>query len=779
MDTTLEDVRVKLSFLLAPGAPPVTFIVGAGISIPSGIPAWPVLANDIAGALAEGHPRSSEFSTACKGMRPEAMFQAFYRVLGKSTTDAIRVMDPHRIRQQGAHCEPNRLHRFLAEVMKIGHIVVTTNFDDLIEEATGRSCKVVSSQSEIAGVIPAIGSRRYSGLVKLHGTFRKLDGSQSTDSIAAMLQEVQRAIPSHTKEVLDLLVGNRPVVVFGHSGLDDFDLYQRLLAVSTKTSPYILWIMHIDAEAEGDWRAYRGSDIAAELKSLQKLPRNSEYYKAANPLTVVQARDGILVKAHTREFLKQVFPQTIDWRAPDPVGEADKAVQELVRDWAASLSARDRQAVIASTFESSGPQFLVLAREQTELLFSSASTGMDKAARDLAVGRIIYKIGDAQRFDEAQSLLRSSADAFSQSGQVSQAAEAHLQLAMLLSRRAITEEATREMMTNATKAMGLYVALSYDDPGYLFELGIAFRAYALSIHRSLPDLEAVTNHQERGRCEVLLQLARKYADASLVAVDLAGNYLGERGQAQSLNIMGLIDQKIGSRASLAEAKDEFERVIDLSRRSGKGFEREEFQGHRNLGLALRGLARTGLPDQRTDLFEKAVDEFKLAEEKAVASDDSFNVKFNIMLLEVEAQSGKTDWGSILDRLVQLEPSIPKDRQKKPSWHWAAWVNATAARVSLQAQNPNEAVRRVALVTETYEMVSADQITNQTYGVQNGRTNIATCLEVLNSAGRDPLLLARVRHQANRLSALAQRIPEIQVTDPYPDPRSMILSISRH
>lgn len=78
-------------------------------------------------------------------------------------------------------------------------------------------------------------------------------------------------------------------------------------------------------------------------------------------------------------------------------------------------------------------------------------------------------------------------------------------------------------------------------------------------------------------------------------------------------------------------------------RSGKRFEREEFQGHRNLGLVFRSLARTGPPDERSDLLEKAVDKFRQAEEKA-GTTDLFNVQFNIILLEVEAQPKGANWG---------------------------------------------------------------------------------------------------------------------------------------
>lgn len=774
MDNALKDAMERLSPLVKPGTPPATFIVGAGISIPSGLPPWSQFAQDIADALSQSHSKAAEFIQASTGMRPEVMFQAFYRVLRIRTIDAIRAMDPHRIRQRGGRCEPNSLHIFLAELIKMGHVVVTTNFDDLIEEAAGRSCPVISTQSEIAETIPSIRDRRFSGLVKLHGTFRKLDGSQSTDSIGAMLQEVQRAIPRQTKEVLDLLVDERPVVVFGHSGLDDFDLYQRLSAVGVLASPYILWIMHTD-EAEGIWRAYQGSNITNEIDSLKEMPRNSDYYKQANPLMIVQARGGMLVKANTRDFLEKVFPDIINWQIPESAGEAEPVVRKLVRNWAASLSVKDKQAAITSLFEISGPQFLSLAREQIELLYSSASAENDKANRDLSVGRIIYKIGDSKGFDEAQSLLRSSAEFFFQKGPASKAAEAHLQLALLLNRRAITEEATREMMSNAGKAVELLVGLSQTDYGYLFDLGTALRAYALSIFRSLPDLDAVTSREEKKKCEALLQLARKYADASLLAVDLMGNYLGERGQAQCLNVIGLIDLKLGSGESLAAAKEEFGKVIDLSRRSGKGFEREEFQGHRNLGLAFRGLARTGAPDQRNNLLEKAIGEFRQAEEKASAS-DLFNVKFNIILLEVEAESRKTNWGSILDCLVDLEAMVPRDRQGMPNWHWSAWVNATAAKTAFLAQQPDEAGRRVVLVIETYERVSSDQIQNQTYGVQNGRTNLSTCIEVLNSVPYDSLLQERVRQLTSRLSSLEQRIPNIRVDDLYPDPKALIYGL---
>lgn len=775
MDIALEAVIERLSTLIKIDKP-TTFVVGAGVSIPSGLPQWPPFAKAIAETLSQGHTRSAELIQASTGMRPEVLFQALFRAIGEKSLDAIRAMDPHRIRQRGVRCEPNALHIFLAKMIEMGHIVVTTNFDDLIEKAVGPTCLIASTQSQMGEIIPSVRDKRFSGIVKLHGTFRNHDGTESANSIGAILQEVQRAIPKQTKEILDLLVDEYPVVVFGHSGLDDFDLYQRLTSAALHTSMPTMWIMHVD-EDEGNWRIYQGSQISDELESLKGMQRTSEYYKRANPFTIVQLREGLLIEARTTDFLRQVFPDIIDWSVADSTGEAGQAVRELVNDWAKDLLEIERQAAIASVFESSGPQFLGLAKEQIELQYSSPGTAMDKATRDLSVGRIIYKIGDSKAFDEAQSLLRSSAKFFSKQRSSLQAAEASLQLALLLNRRAITEESTHEMMGNARNALRLLAELFQTNLGYLFELGTALRVYALAIHRSLPDLDAITGRGQKEKCQTLLQKARKYANASLLAVEMGGNYLGERGQGQCLNVMGLVDLKLGSRDSLAAAKDEFEKVIDLSRRSGKGFEREEFQGHRNLGLVFRGLARIGAPDNRTDLLSKAIAEFKEAEKKA-NTPDIFNIRFNIILLEVEAAFLETNWDSVFNRLVELESMIPKDRKGEPHWHWAAWVNATAAKLASLTKKPDEALRRVVLVTKTYERIASGEIQRQAYGVQNGRTNLNTCLEVLNLVSLEVSLKQRVQQQSSRLSTLEQRIPEIRIDDNDDDPTTLVMQISR-
>lgn len=767
MDVLVRQTGEELGAAIRSKRSPFVFIAGAGVSVPSGLPQWKTFATSIAQALVVDADIQAPLQEAALRLRPEVLLQALYRGLGDAVFSAMQALDPPRLKERGVLCEPNTMHFFLAEMISLGHTVVTTNFDNLIETAftrytKGNLCPVVATSREIGRIVPDIEKGRYSGLIKAHGTLRHSDGTEATESITALLQQVQRAIPTGLQRAIHSLLESRRSMVLGYSGLDDYDLFQ-LLAKPRETARYpMVWIQFAPGSEQG-WTATDSGEVEVHEEPLPGQLDSPDYYATANPATIIKATGGVLVSADTPAFLAR-FLTTATKSQPTPTAaDVEKAVQVLIRDWASGLENPARQLAVANVFESAGVQFYDRALAQAHHLWGLGDD-MARARYDLTAGRLLYKKGDMKAADQAQALLRSSSTTFMRFGLVKEAAEAQLQLSFLLSRRAASEPVILEALLSAEQAVALYSDLSVADPTHLFELGIALRAYALSLHRSLPDLDAISDKVERVRCEGLLGLAREYAEASLLAINATGNYLGERGQGQSLNVLGLIDLKVGGVDSLSLAKQEFEQVIDWSKRSGKGFEREQFQGRRNLALVHRAMARLARPDAASRILVDAEQELARAENILMVtggpSADLFNVRFNLILCVLDRKPASWDWNSVVSRLDELSNAAPRDRDGKISWHWNAWLQATAAKAALMGGNPQEVVRRVTTVTTTYERTPSDQIVAQAYGVQNGGGNLATCALALDALGVEPDLRGRVRLQADRLSGLSQRVPAI-------------------
>ncbi len=140
---------------------------------------------------------------------------------------------------------PNIYHYKVASLIGLGHLVFTTNFDSLIEDAARRLAIRCS---------PVVSDRDYSlyrrrpesfpnPLFKLHGSL--LGRQDRSQPIAATFQAVvDETTVNPTKwNVVNSLLQGRSLVVVGYSGSDDFDV---MPTISQGGGPgcQLLWIQH-------------------------------------------------------------------------------------------------------------------------------------------------------------------------------------------------------------------------------------------------------------------------------------------------------------------------------------------------------------------------------------------------------------------------------------------------------------------------------------------------------------------------------------------------------
>lgn len=185
---------------------PVSFFVGAGISIPppSSLPSANNIIKDVIEALCiepelDIYRRDLPKRSLDAGMKMEVLFEIIHN--HNANLNALFSMFKCN--------EPNLYHYFIARLIEANLVnyVVTTNFDSLIERASRVNLNVMASEPDHA-------MRNNRSLFKIHGTVDK------PDTIIAVLQQVSRGLSTNKRQLLKETLENTCIVV----GWSDYDI---------------------------------------------------------------------------------------------------------------------------------------------------------------------------------------------------------------------------------------------------------------------------------------------------------------------------------------------------------------------------------------------------------------------------------------------------------------------------------------------------------------------------------------------------------------------------
>jgi len=243
----LTDLTIK--DLITPDAK-LTFLVGAGCSVdhPSCLPAGRTMMD----ALIEYTCNESEVE---KIKNLELLrFEALVEIVRDNLDEKLKLIDYY-----GLSDNPNLQHFFLAEMMKKGHFVITTNFDFLIEYALLKSGV---SKEKIIPVITKDEFEKFSDpgdlyergkipIYKIHGSTKNIITEEETrDSLVATIQAFGSnkgglnvfQLEPFKQTLFNNISKGRSLVVMGYSGSDDFDIIPTLITL--KDLKEIIWINH-------------------------------------------------------------------------------------------------------------------------------------------------------------------------------------------------------------------------------------------------------------------------------------------------------------------------------------------------------------------------------------------------------------------------------------------------------------------------------------------------------------------------------------------------------
>ncbi|MFX1251627.1 MAG: tetratricopeptide repeat protein [Promethearchaeota archaeon] len=302
-----EQVQLNIFDLLA-GKTPLTFLVGAGISIES--PSGLASARDFIDAIIRFAAPEDAIGDllSIESMRYEYVMELFR----DNYDEDLKFMQYFSLATK-----PNLLHRYLAEMVKNAHIVLTTNFDYLIEHAIGvdnKNLRIAITEKDFTAYNNPEQSYQQGLLVlyKIHGSLKNIiTGEETKDSVITTLDALGKSkgdeifsIGESKQKCLESACKGRILVIMGYSGGDDFDIVPALQGI--KDIQKVVWIAHSPkVKSLDNVKAFRvRKDITMKPELIRSLTGVDELmYK----MSILGDVDLIKINIHTSQLISRVL----------------------------------------------------------------------------------------------------------------------------------------------------------------------------------------------------------------------------------------------------------------------------------------------------------------------------------------------------------------------------------------------------------------------------------------------------------------------------------------
>jgi tetratricopeptide (TPR) repeat protein len=286
-------------------------LAGAGVSFenPSRVPLASHVISALLHRISPDDATRADLQLLANPARPDKLSPTDY-LRFEALLDAIQQhADPqlNLLEFVDLYRDPNPLHYYLAERAIAGDVVLTTNFDSLLEVAIrelGREPRTVCRSEQFERMAL---SRGEVPIFKLHGSYRAFAaGSDSvvTDTIEATLSKIHGGkqdlgLSGEKKKALLELVRNARLLVIGYSGGDDLDIVPEFHDLAPAE---VIWLEHTDGYGSEDVTASIRHDLV--VTPLRELAPKSLYFRAALSAGRFVLR---IVKAHTLRFMESTY----------------------------------------------------------------------------------------------------------------------------------------------------------------------------------------------------------------------------------------------------------------------------------------------------------------------------------------------------------------------------------------------------------------------------------------------------------------------------------------
>ncbi len=262
---------------------------------------------------------------------------------------------------------PNLNHFVLADLIAAGHVVMTVNFDALIEVAYSRLFPSGPSLSVAIYDDDFLPAARKSGpfLWKLHGSLSR-GGIDTRESVGATLVGVMARTPAgHKYRFFADVLRTRDVLLLGYSGWDDFDLTPML--AETPSDKRLIWVQHHSSNDRV--KIEDAGDVKPRLAEweLDCVARDRVFFNESPAGTPTRAsEDVLLVTGPTSAVRDAVVARLLQPRTyPIEAAAMQRSVDEFFAGWSVGLGGDlARAGFLLSAFETRNVRAADIARLQ-------------------------------------------------------------------------------------------------------------------------------------------------------------------------------------------------------------------------------------------------------------------------------------------------------------------------------------------------------------------------------------------------------------------------------
>ena len=285
-------------------SPKVALFVGAGISMDSGLPNFFSFGKHVCQYVtgkfehANGIEQASvlldnEVCGIVDKLRPEVLLQALHDEIGDRIFDFYEWLDGD---------SPNQNHMFLAHAIVQGHIVLTTNIDNLIEVAfekiTGQTLSPIVTAEAFQDLVASDNwiaetdsEQGYGKLLKLHGSIAPSASTPAErfSTIRFLLHQVGHGLTPAMKAVLQRCLRELDIAFLGYSGCDHFSIHPVLRETVSDRMAYWFWFdekekFETSPQTFSSQRDAIGRKVTVEGNSFANILRGMELYSTCEIL---------------------------------------------------------------------------------------------------------------------------------------------------------------------------------------------------------------------------------------------------------------------------------------------------------------------------------------------------------------------------------------------------------------------------------------------------------------------------------------------------------------
>ncbi len=369
-----------------------TIFMGAGVSVPVGLPTAYSLVDELIDHLVKKEWARNRIKHICrserKDMRDKYDFIRFEALL-EWIEDVYSNIDFFDFFNY--YTEPSAIQLCAADCAKNGGYVVTTNFDDLIEYAF-KAKGIQANTVDINDIKTVNDVRDIGNVIKLHGSWnyhRKDKIIKNRQNIQATMVDIIRtnstiSFNDTSKKILQDIINDRELIVVGYSASDSVDIVPTLY--DCKPSQ-VYWLNYANCkpiiyEYVDYFNSNRNGN--SEYKDWEKLIKH--WYNKGSDVTILSgnAEQSLYLLGFNKNKSKAVYNDNI-WK-------------NEVKKWAKKVKYND-----ASGLGFASLIFEELGFEEDKLMALKESRGKRNGEVGWSTARKYYQIAQHEYFSEIGS----------------------------------------------------------------------------------------------------------------------------------------------------------------------------------------------------------------------------------------------------------------------------------------------------------------------------------------------------------------------------------------